>query len=289
MPSNFIQRLHLLQNLPDVDLSKVKEFLFKVEEYIQRYTDEERICIDEYFCFVLGLNPGPHKTKYKDFYLVPTKEDCDYLMHGDNYKCYNLEWLSGILESNRCDDYCPDKYADFCISNKLLLRTPSIGAFRVICANVSEFRYVSKGLMVGTMGFSDKLREIVMGDAFAIKFIFENNHEYMTYGIYPGTIYLPGSIDFSIKSTPYMPPPPTKSSNSKSPSDDESSDYSDSDSEYDWDEPGSEEKGKRYTEIDDYCDEYDFVWSFSITAKESDIEGIANFIRYERSWNRYCE
>ena len=75
MPSNFIQRLHLLQNLPDVDLSKVKEFLFKVEEYIQRYTDEERICIDEYFCFVLGLNPGPHKAKYKDFYLVPTKEN----------------------------------------------------------------------------------------------------------------------------------------------------------------------------------------------------------------------
>ena len=288
MPSNFIQRLHLLQNLPDVDLCKVKEFLFKVEEYIQRYTDEEKICIDEYFCFVLGLNPGPHKAKYKDFYLVPTKEDCDYLMHSDNYKCYNLEWLSGILESNRYEKYCPDEYADFCISNKLGLEYRSIAA-KVIRANVSEFRYVSKGFTVITMGFSDQLREVVMGDEFAIEFVFENNHEYMTYGSYPDTIYLPGSIDFSIKSAPYMPPPPTKSSNSKTPTDDESSDYSDSDSEYDWDEPGSEEKGKRYTEIDDYSDEYDFVWSFSITATESDIEGITNFIRYERSWNRYCE
>ena len=289
MPSNFIQRLHLLRNLPDVDLSKVKEFLFKVEEYIQRYTDEERICIDEYFCFVLGLNPGPHKAKYKDFYLVPTKEDCDYLMHGDNYKCYNLEWLSGILESNRCDDYCPDEYADFCISNKLGLGYRSVAA-KVIRANVSEFRYVSKDLIVRTMGFRSDLDKIVMGDAFAIEFSFENNHEYMTYDDYPDVVYLPGSIDFSIKSTPYMPPP-IKSSNNKTPSDDESSGYSDSDSDYDydWDEPGSEEKGKRYTEIEDYSDEYDFVWCFSITAKESDIEGITNFIRYERSWNRYCE
>ena len=292
MPSNFIQRLHLLRNLPDIDLSKIKEFLLKVEEYSQRYTDEERVCIDEYFCFVLGLNPGPHKAKYKDFYLVPTKEDCDYLMHGDNYKCYNLEWLSGILGSNRYAKYRPDEYADFCISNKLCLGYQST-AGTVIRANVSEYRYVSKDLIVRTMGFRSDLGEIVMGDAFAIKFVFQNNREYMTYGNGSNAVYLPESIDFSIKSTPYMPPP-IDSSNSKAPSDnDKSSDcsFSDSDYEYDydWDEPGSEEKGKRYTEIDDYSDEYDFVWDFSITATESDIEGITNFVNYVRSWNRYCE
>ncbi|GMM49481.1 hypothetical protein DASB73_004390 [Starmerella bacillaris] len=288
MPSNFIQRLHLLRNIPDVDLSKVIEFLVKVEEYIQRYTDEERICIDEYFCFVLGLNPGPHKAKYKDFYLVPTKEDCDYLMHGDNYKCYNLEWLSGILESNSDFEYRPCKYADFCISNKLGIISPTDAA-RVIGANVTEYDYLSKGLMVRTMGFLFELGKTVIGDTFAIEFSFENNLEYVMTFNDSDVGYLPGSIDFSIKSTPYMPPPPTKPSNNKKPSDDESSDYSFSDSEYDWDEPGSEEKGKRYTKIDDYSDEYDFVWNFSITAKESDIEGIANFVKYVRSWNRYCE